>query len=215
MILKGDNMRVVISGGGTGGHIYPAVAIIEELKRRDENIEILYIGSKNSMESELIPSLNINFKSIEVMGLPRKINKKFFKSVFILFKGLSQAKKILKEFKPDVVIGTGGFVTGPVLYKAHKLGIYTIFHEQNSYPGITNRILSRYVDSMAVTFRESIKFFSKSSGNFSTSYSFQRSSLSFWENTSANTLISTPLGGVLKGFERRGSLLMEVRRDSR
>ncbi|MFR8495282.1 MAG: UDP-N-acetylglucosamine--N-acetylmuramyl-(pentapeptide) pyrophosphoryl-undecaprenol N-acetylglucosamine transferase, partial [Parvimonas micra] len=146
-------MRVVISGGGTGGHIYPAVAIIEELKRRDENIEILYIGSKNSMESELIPSLNINFKSIEAMGLPRKINKKFFKSVFILFKGLSQAKKILKEFKPDVVIGTGGFVTGPVLYKAHKLGIYTIFHEQNSYPGITNRILSRYVDSMAVTFR--------------------------------------------------------------
>ena len=97
MILKGDNMRVVISGGGTGGHIYPAVAIIEELKRRDENIEILYIGSKNSMESELIPSLNINFKSIEVMGLPRKINKKFFKSVFILSKGLSQAKKILES----------------------------------------------------------------------------------------------------------------------
>ena len=159
MILKGDNMRVVISGGGTGGHIYPAVAIIEELKRLDENVEILYIGSKNSMESELIPSLNINFKSIEVMGLPRKINRKFFKSIFVLFKGLSQAKKILKEFKPDVVIGTGGFVTGPVLYKAHKLGIYTIFHEQNSYPGITNRILSRYVDSMAVTFKESINFF--------------------------------------------------------
>jgi len=159
MILKGDNMKVVISGGGTGGHIYPAVAIIEELKRLDENVEILYIGSKNSMESELIPSLNINFKSIEVMGLPRKINRKFFKSIFVLFKGLSQAKKILKEFKPDVVIGTGGFVTGPVLYKAHKLGIYTIFHEQNSYPGITNRILSRYVDSMAVTFKESINFF--------------------------------------------------------
>lgn len=152
-------MKVVITGGGTGGHIYPAVAIIEELKKRDENIEILYIGSKNSMESELIPSLNIDYKSIEVMGLPRKINLKLFKSVFVLLKGLSQAKKILKEFKPDVVIGTGGFVTGPVLYKAHKLGIYTIFHEQNSYPGITNRILSKYVDAMAVTFKESIKFF--------------------------------------------------------
>jgi len=159
MILKGDNMKVVITGGGTGGHIYPAVAIIEELKKRDEKIEILYIGTKNSMESELIPSLNIDYKSIEVMGLPRKINLKLFKSVFVLLKGLSQAKKILKEFKPDVVIGTGGFVTGPVLYKAHKLGIYTIFHEQNSYPGITNRILSKYVDAMAVTFKESIKFF--------------------------------------------------------
>lgn len=159
MMLKGDNMKVVISGGGTGGHIYPAVAIIEELKKRDSNIDILYIGSKNSMESELIPSLGINYKSIEVMGLPRKINKKFFKSIFVLLKGLRQAKKILKRFKPDVVIGTGGFVTGPVLYKAHKMGIYTIFHEQNSYPGITNRILSRYVNAMAVTFKESIKFF--------------------------------------------------------
>ncbi|BFT66381.1 undecaprenyldiphospho-muramoylpentapeptide beta-N-acetylglucosaminyltransferase [uncultured Parvimonas sp.] len=152
-------MKVVISGGGTGGHIYPAVAIIEELKKRDNNIDILYIGSKNSMESELIPSLEINYESIEVMGLPRKINKKFFKSIFVLLKGLRQAKKILKRFKPDVVIGTGGFVTGPVLYKAHKMGIYTIFHEQNSYPGITNRILSRYVNAMAVTFKESIKFF--------------------------------------------------------
>ena len=159
MMLKGDNMKVVISGGGTGGHIYPAVAIIEELKKRDSNIDILYIGSKNSMESELIPSLGINYKSIEVMGLPRKINKKFFKSIFVLLKGLTQAKKILKDFKPDVVIGTGGFVTGPVLYKAHKMGVYTIFHEQNSYPGITNRILSRYVNAMAVTFKESIKFF--------------------------------------------------------
>lgn len=152
-------MKVVISAGGTGGHIYPAVAIIEELKKRDENIEVLYIGSRNGMESELIPNLNIDYKSIDVMGLPRKINAKFFKSIFVLFKGLSQAKKILKEFKPDVVIGTGGFVTGPVLYKAHKLGTYTIFHEQNSYPGITNRILSKYVDAMGITFEDSKRFF--------------------------------------------------------
>lgn len=152
-------MKVVISAGGTGGHIYPAVAIIEELKKRDENVQILYIGSKKGMESELIPNLNIEYKGIDVMGLPRKINTKFFKSIFVLFKGLSQAKKIIKNFKPDVVIGTGGFVTGPVLYKAHKLGIYTIFHEQNSYPGITNRILSKYVDAMGITFEDSKKFF--------------------------------------------------------
>lgn len=152
-------MKVIISAGGTGGHIYPAVAIIEELKKRNKDIEILYIGTKKGMESELIPKLGINYKAIDVMGLPRKINKKFFKAIFILLKGLYQAKKIIKEFNPDVVIGTGGFVTGPVLYKAHKLSKYTIFHEQNSYPGITNRILSRYVDDMAVTFKESIKFF--------------------------------------------------------
>lgn len=152
-------MKVVISAGGTGGHIYPAVSIIEELKRRDKNIEILYIGTKKGMESTIIPNLGIDYKGIDAMGIPRKINKKFFKAVFTLFKGLYQAKKILKDFNPDVVIGMGGFVTGPVLYKAHKMGKYTIFHEQNSYPGITNKILSRYVNDMAVTFKESIKFF--------------------------------------------------------
>lgn len=155
-------MKVIISAGGTGGHIYPAVAIIEELKRRDENIDVLYIGTKNGMESELIPNLGINYKSIDAMGLPRRINKKFFKSIFTLLKGLKEAKKIIKEYNPDVVIGTGGFVTGPVLYQAHKLGKYTIFHEQNSYPGITNRILSKYVDAMGVTFEESKKFFKNS-----------------------------------------------------
>lgn len=152
-------MKVVISAGGTGGHIYPAVAIIEELKKRDENIEFLYIGSKKGMESELIPNLNIEYKGIDVMGLPRKINFKFFKAIFVLFKGILQSRKIIKNFKPDIVIGTGGFVTGPVLYVAHKLGIYTIFHEQNSYPGITNRILSKYVNAMAITFENSKKFF--------------------------------------------------------
>lgn len=152
-------MKVVISAGGTGGHIYPAVSIIEELKRRDKNIEILYIGTKKGMESTIIPNLGIPYKGIDAMGIPRKINKKFFKAFFTLFKGLYEAKKILKKFNPDVVIGMGGFVTGPVLYKAHKMHKYTIFHEQNSYPGITNKILSRYVNDMAVTFKESIKFF--------------------------------------------------------
>lgn len=152
-------MKVIVSAAGTGGHIYPAISIIEELKRRDKDVKILYIGTKKGMESELIPDLGIDYRAIDAMGIPRKINKKFFKAIFVLLKGLCEAKKIIKEFNPDVVIGTGGFVTGPVLYQAHRLSKYTIFHEQNSYPGVTNRILSRYVDDMAVTFKESIKFF--------------------------------------------------------
>ncbi|NMB09249.1 MAG: undecaprenyldiphospho-muramoylpentapeptide beta-N-acetylglucosaminyltransferase [Tissierellia bacterium] len=152
-------MKIIVSGGGTGGHIYPAISIIEELKKRDENNQILYIGTKEGLESEIVPKLNIDFKSISVKGLPRKINKQSFIAMKELFKGLSQAKKIIKDFNPDVIIGTGGFVSGPVLYRGTKTDAYTAFHEQNSFPGLTNRILSRYVDEYFVTFKESIKYF--------------------------------------------------------
>lgn len=152
-------MKVIVSGGGTGGHIYPAVSIIEELKSRDKNLELLYIGRENSLESEIIPKLGIDFKGIRVKGLPRKINKNFFIAIKELFIGLKQSKNIIKEFNPDFVIGTGGFVTGPVLYKAFRLKYKIYFHEQNSYPGVTNRILSRYANKYFVTFKESIDFF--------------------------------------------------------
>ncbi|QQK07511.1 undecaprenyldiphospho-muramoylpentapeptide beta-N-acetylglucosaminyltransferase [Miniphocaeibacter halophilus] len=152
-------MRAIVTGGGTGGHIYPAVSIIEELKNRDKNIEILYVGKINSMESEIIPKLGIEFKGIRVEGLPRKFNKKSFRSFKELIFGLKQSKKIIKNFKPDIVIGTGGFVTGPVLLNASLMKYKTYFHEQNSYPGVTNKILSRFVNKYFVTFEESIKYF--------------------------------------------------------
>ena len=151
-------MNIIVSGGGTGGHIYPAISLIEELKKRDENNKILYVGTEKGLESSIVPKLGIDFKTIHVRGIPRKINANSFKALK-LFKGLKEANKILKEFKPDLVIGTGGYVSGPILYKATKTKAKVAFHEQNSFPGVTNRILSRYVDRYFVTFEESIKYF--------------------------------------------------------
>lgn len=111
------------------------------------------------MESSIVPKLGIDFKTIHVRGIPRKINANSFKALKELFKGLKEANKILKDFKPDLVIGTGGYVSGPILYKATKTKAKVAFHEQNSFPGVTNRILSRYVDRYFVTFEESIKYF--------------------------------------------------------
>ncbi len=154
-------MKVIISGGGTGGHIYPAVAIIEELKRRDPNTEILYIGTENSMEQKIASNLGLDFKAIRVKGLPRRLNKNSFIALRELLIGLGQAKKLIKSFNPDLVIGTGGFVSGPVLFRAATGGYRTLIHEQNSLPGITNRILSRFVDVVAVTYESSRKYFNK------------------------------------------------------
>ena len=152
-------MNIIVSGGGTGGHIYPAISLIEELKKRDENNKILYVGTEKGLESSTVPKLGIDFKTIHVRGIPRKINANSFKALKELFKGLKEANKILKDFKPDLVIGTGGYVSGPILYKATKTKAKVAFHEQNSFPGVTNRILSRYVDRYFVTFEESIKYF--------------------------------------------------------
>lgn len=152
-------MKFLITGGGTGGHIYPALAIANEIRDRYKDAEILYVGTKKGMESELVPKEGFNFKTIRVKGFPRKFSKEMFKTVKELFLGLNDAKKIIKEFQPDVVIGTGGYVCGPVVYIASKKKIPTIIHEQNAFPGITNKILSRYVDKIALSFEESVKYF--------------------------------------------------------
>lgn len=152
-------MKIIISGGGTGGHIYPALAIAEGLKKTYEDVDILYIGTKNSLESELAPKSGFRFKTIRVKSLPRKINMKLFISIKELLLGINDSKKIIKSFKPDVVIGTGGYVCGPIVYAAKKRNIPAIIHEQNAYPGITNKILSRYVDKVLVTFEDSKKYF--------------------------------------------------------
>ncbi|MBW4828905.1 MAG: undecaprenyldiphospho-muramoylpentapeptide beta-N-acetylglucosaminyltransferase [Clostridiaceae bacterium] len=152
-------MKFLITGGGTGGHIYPALAIANEIRDRYKDADILYVGTKKGMESELVPKEGFNFKTIRVKGFPRKISKEMFKTIKELFLGLNDAKKIIKEFQPDIVIGTGGYVCGPVVYIASKKKIPTIIHEQNAFPGITNKILSRYVDKIALSFEESKKYF--------------------------------------------------------
>lgn len=152
-------MKYIISGGGTGGHIYPALAIAKEIKDSDKNADILYIGTKEGLEAELAPKEGIKFQTIRVKGLPRKINKNSFIAIRELLGGLKDSQKIIKDFKPDIVIGTGGYVCGPIVYKAAKNNIPTIIHEQNAFPGITNKILSRYVDKVATTFDEASKYF--------------------------------------------------------
>lgn len=152
-------MKYLISGGGTGGHIYPALAIAKEIKLQDKNADILYVGTTEGLEAELVPKEEINFTTIRVKGMPRRLNKNSLIALKELIIGLRQSNKIINEFKPDIVIGTGGYVSGPIVYKAKKNKIPAIIHEQNAFPGITNKILSRYVDKVAVTFEEAAKYF--------------------------------------------------------
>ena len=152
-------MKYLITGGGTGGHIYPALAIAKEIKNRHKDAQILYVGTEKGLESELVPKEGINFKTIRVKGMPRRINKESLIAAKELLNGINDSRKIIKEFKPDVVIGTGGYVCGPVVFMGKKKKIPALIHEQNAFPGITNKILSRYVDKVAVTFDESKKYF--------------------------------------------------------
>lgn len=152
-------MKIVVSGGGTGGHIYPALALIREIQKETKDAEFLYIGTNNGLESTIVPREKIPFKSIHITGFKRKLSLDNIKTIIRFLKGVSDSKKMLKEFKPDIVIGTGGYVCGPVVYAAAKLRIPTIIHEQNSVPGLTNKFLSRYVNKIAVCFEEAKEYF--------------------------------------------------------
>lgn len=151
-------MRVIVSAGGTGGHIYPALAIINKIKEVEPNSEFLYIGTHNRMENDIVPKYGIPFETIEIYGFNKKLYKNF-KTVGCLFKSYKKCKKLIKDFNPDVVIGVGGYVTGPVIYCAKRLGFKTFIHEQNSLPGKSNAFLSRYADCIAVSFKSTLKHF--------------------------------------------------------
>lgn len=154
-------MRVIISAGGTGGHIYPALAIINKIKEREPNSEFLYIGTHNRMEKDIIPKHNIPFESIEIYGINRKNLFKNFQTLACYIKARKKCEKIIKDFNPDCVIGVGGYVTGPVIASAHKLGYPTFIHEQNSVPGKANLYLSKYVDNIFVSFKSTLNDFPK------------------------------------------------------
>jgi UDP-N-acetylglucosamine--N-acetylmuramyl-(pentapeptide) pyrophosphoryl-undecaprenol N-acetylglucosamine transferase len=152
-------LRIVVSGGGTGGHIYPALALIREIQKEHKNAEFLYIGTEKGLENTIVRRENIPFQSIHITGFKRKLSIDNVKTVIRFLKGVQKSKQYLKDFKADVVIGTGGYVCGPVVYAASKLGIPTIIHEQNSVPGLTNKFLSRYVDKVAICFQEAKSYF--------------------------------------------------------
>ncbi|MBE6032200.1 MAG: undecaprenyldiphospho-muramoylpentapeptide beta-N-acetylglucosaminyltransferase [Clostridiales bacterium] len=152
-------MRVILSGGGTGGHIYPAIAIADAIKKRHPDAEILFVGTKRGMEGELVPKRGYPIRFITVSGFNRKNLLKSFKTLRDLSKGIKEAKNILKEFKPDLVIGTGGYVCGPVLQVAGKKGLPAYIHEQNAFPGMTNKLLEKHVQKIFLSFPEGAKYF--------------------------------------------------------
>ena len=154
-------MRLVISAGGTGGHIYPAIAIINKIKKEEPKSEFLYIGTHNRMEKDLIPSMNIPYEAIEITGFIRKLTLENFNTLKRFIKARKKCLQIIKDFNPDIVIGAGGYVTAPVIWAAKKLGHKTFIHEQNSVIGLSNKYLTRYVDKVGVSFESTIKEFPK------------------------------------------------------
>ncbi|MDO4394182.1 MAG: undecaprenyldiphospho-muramoylpentapeptide beta-N-acetylglucosaminyltransferase [Bacillota bacterium] len=152
-------MKVIMTGGGTGGHIYPAIAIADEIKRRYEDAEILFVGAQRGLEKTLVPDNGYEIKLLDVQGFNRK---NMIKNVSVL-KSLRNANKeainIMKEFKPDFVVGTGGYASAPIINNAHKLGIPSYIHEQNAFPGVTNKMGEKYATKMFLGFEEAGKYF--------------------------------------------------------
>jgi len=156
-------VKVLLAGGGTGGHVYPAIAIANKIKEHNPDCEILFVGTKNGIESEIVPKAGFELKTVTVQGFKRKIDLDNIKRVFKLCKGLEQSRRIVKKYKPDIVIGTGGYVSGPVLFNAAMNKRVTIVHEQNSFPGVTNKILSKVATKVLTSFEDSHKRFPEAS----------------------------------------------------
>jgi len=154
-----QSINIILSGGGTGGHIYPAVSIANELKAKYPNANFLFVGAKDRMEMEKVPQAGYNIKGLWISGIQRSLTLKNLSFPFKLISSLWNAYKIIKKFKPTVVIGTGGFASGPTLYMANKKGVKTLIQEQNSYPGITNKLLAKKADKICVAYDGLNRFF--------------------------------------------------------
>lgn len=153
--------KIILSGGGTGGHIYPAIAIANELKRRFPDAEFLFVGAKDRMEMEKVPQAGFEIKGLWISGIQRKLTLKNMLFPIKLMSSLWNSRKIIKSFKPNVAIGTGGFASGPLLQVASSNNIPSLIQEQNSYPGITNKLLSKKVQKICVAYDGLERFFPK------------------------------------------------------
>jgi UDP-N-acetylglucosamine--N-acetylmuramyl-(pentapeptide) pyrophosphoryl-undecaprenol N-acetylglucosamine transferase len=154
-----QSVNIILSGGGTGGHIYPAISIANELKRKYPDANFLFVGAQDRMEMEKVPQAGYEIKGLWISGLHRKLSLKNFSFPFKLLSSIWKAGKIIKKFKPNIVIGTGGFASGPTLYAANRKGIKTLIQEQNSYPGITNKLLAKKADKICVAYDKLERFF--------------------------------------------------------
>lgn len=154
-------MRVLFAGGGTAGHINPALAAAGYLRSKQPDAEILYVGNKGGMEERLVPAAGFDFKTIRISGFQRKLTAKNIrrniKTVFRLFSSSIESERIIKAFKPDICVGTGGYVSGPVIRAAQKLGIPTVIHEQNAYPGMTTKALAKHAECVMLAVEDAKK----------------------------------------------------------
>ncbi|MGX7092442.1 undecaprenyldiphospho-muramoylpentapeptide beta-N-acetylglucosaminyltransferase [Hutsoniella sourekii] len=146
--------KIVVSGGGTGGHIYPALTIVKRLKELNPELECLYIGTDKGLELKIVPQSGIDFESIEIQGLERRLSFNNLRSIWLMLTSSFAAWRKLRSFQPEIVIGTGGYVCAPVLLASSLLKIPSLIHEQNSVAGVTNKFLSRFVDKIAICFEQ-------------------------------------------------------------
>lgn len=147
-------MKIIVSGGGTGGHIYPALTLIRTLQQKVDELEVLYVGTHAGLEADIIPKEGISFATVDLQGFKRSLSPENLLRAARAIKGVGKAMGIVRKFQPDVVVGTGGYVCGPVLMAASLLGIPSLIQEQNVIPGITNKILSKFVNKIATGYQE-------------------------------------------------------------
>lgn len=157
-----DKLKVILSGGGTGGHIYPAVAVAEALKRRlGDGVELLFVGAEGKMEMEKVPTLGYRIEGLPVVGLQRRLTLRNLQVPFKVAESLRKARRVIREFGADVVVGFGGYASAPVLWSAQRMGIPTLIQEQNSYAGVTNKILASRAKRICVAYEGMERFFPK------------------------------------------------------
>lgn len=156
-----NKLKIIVSGGGTGGHVFPAISIADGIKNKYPDAEILFIGADNRLEMEKVPEAGYEIIGLPIRGLQRKISFGLFSTFFRLLKSLSISKKIIRKFKPNIVVGVGGYASAAVMHVAAKRGIPTLIQEQNSFPGITNKMLAKKADAICVAYDNMDKFFDK------------------------------------------------------
>lgn len=205
-------MKIIVSAGGTGGHIYPALAIIEKIKQEEKNVEVLYIGTTYRMEKDIVPKHGIKYVGLNVKGFNRKNIFENFLVLYLFIKAIFKSKKIIKEFNPDIVIGVGGFVTAPVIYAAHRLGIKTLIHEQNSEYGMTNKFLSKYANVVATSFpkmeikNKKVVFTGNPVGDSSYDIKFSKKELGLSSSKKLVTIVMGSLGSDVTSDKMKDAL---------
>ena len=166
-------MHIIVSGGGTGGHIYPAITLVRTLRQRVPDAKFLYVGTKRGLEADIIPKEGLPFETIALQGFERHFTFDNVRRAAKAMLGVAKARHVVKSFHPDAAIGTGGYVCGPILLAASLAGVPTLIQEQNVVPGITNKILSRFVTKIASSTKDAVRLFQAENTTFTVNFLFR------------------------------------------